>query len=222
MEHLLDHDPNIVFVTETWLKSDVSDITALVKTRGYKLVHDRRRNRDKETGGGVGIMLKLGTKHKHVPMRKYSSFELTVVQLCRSKGKPVLLVSLYRLLFIPVTVFLEEVVDLFEYLAACPEAILLCGDVNIHMDEDDIYTNKFNDILSTFNFIQHIDFPTHKLGHTLDIVATTEDELFVSNFNSEENDVSDHLWKTHPGSTVNIVTCVSYDAKPKSNIKDPD
>ena len=155
-------------------------------------------------------------------MRKYSSFELTVVQLCRSKGKPVLLVSLYRLLFIPVTVFLEEVVDLFEYLAACPEAILLCGDVNIHMDEDDIYTNKFNDILSTFNFIQHIDFPTHKLGHTLDIVATTEDELFVSNFNSEENDVSDHLWKTHPGSTVNIVTCVSYDAKPKSNIKDPD
>ena len=192
MEHLLDRDPKIVFLTETWLKSDVSDVTALVKTYGYKLVHDRRKNRDKETGGGVGIMLKLGMKHKHVPIRTYSSFELTLLKLFQNNGKCVLLVSLYRILFVSVTVFLVEIVELFEYLASCPEEILLCGDINIHMDEDEIYANRFKDLLNTFNLTQHIDFPTHNLGHTLDIVATTE-RLFVSKFKAEENDVSGHF-----------------------------
>ena len=193
MEHLLDRMPKIVFLNETWLKSDVSDITALVKTYGYKLVHNRRKNREKETGGGVGIMLKLGMKHKHVPVKSYSSFELTVLKLFRNRGKPVLLVCLYRLLFVSVTVFLDEIVDLLEYLASCPEELLLCGDINIHMDEDELYSNRFKDIMDSFNMIQHIDFSTHKLGHTLDIVATTESKLFVSQFQAKENDVSDHF-----------------------------
>ena len=65
MEHIQDHNPSIVFLTETWLKSDVSDVTALVKTYGYRLVHNRRKNREKETGGGVGVLLKTGMKYKH-------------------------------------------------------------------------------------------------------------------------------------------------------------
>ena len=48
MEHLQDHKPSIVFLTETWLKSDVSDVTALVKTYGYKLVHNRRKKETKK------------------------------------------------------------------------------------------------------------------------------------------------------------------------------
>ena len=64
MEHLLDRDPKIVFIAETWLKSDLNDITALTKSYGYNLVHNRRKNREKETGGGVGILLKLNMKYK--------------------------------------------------------------------------------------------------------------------------------------------------------------
>ena len=193
MEHIMDRKPNIVFLNETWLKSEASDITALVKTYGYQLIHDRRKNRDKETGGGVGVMLKHGTKHKHIPIKMYSSFELTLTKLFRNRGKPVLLVCIYRLYYVSVALFLEEIVNLFEYLVSCPEEILFAGDVNIHMDEDELYANSFKDILNSFNFIQHIDFPTHKLGHTLDIVATVENGLYVSEFKAEENDVSDHF-----------------------------
>ena len=189
----MDRKPNIVFLNETWLKSEASDITALVKTYGYQLVHNRRKNREKETGGGVGVMLKVGTKHKHIPVKTYSSFELTLIRLFRNRGKPVLLVCIYRLLFVSVTVFLEEIVNLFEYLVSCPEEILLAGDVNIHMDEDELYANNFKDILHSFNFIQHIDFPTHIQGHTLDIVATTENGLYVSEFKAEKYDVSHHF-----------------------------
>jgi hypothetical protein len=193
MEHLMDRDPGIVFISETWLMSDSNDITALLKSYGYKLVHDKRKNRAKETGGGVGILLKLGMKHKHIHIKPYSSFELTMVKLFCDRGKPLLLVCVYRLLFISVKTFLDEIVKLFEVLASSPEEVILAGDINIHMDVDNAYSTRFNDILNSFNFIQYIDFPTHKLGHTLDIVATFDGGLYLSGFVSNQYDVSDHF-----------------------------
>ena len=58
MEHILDLDPDVVFLTETWLESDNNSVTAEIKTYGYQLLHDRRKDREKEKGGGVGIMVK--------------------------------------------------------------------------------------------------------------------------------------------------------------------
>ena len=57
MEHILDRKSDIVFLTETWLPSDKNSITAEVKTYGYKLLHNRRKDRLKEIGGGVGILI---------------------------------------------------------------------------------------------------------------------------------------------------------------------
>jgi hypothetical protein len=43
MEHLIDRDPDIVFLTETWLQYEKNSVTAEMKTYGYKLWHDRRK-----------------------------------------------------------------------------------------------------------------------------------------------------------------------------------
>ena len=53
------------------------------------------------------------------------------------------LVSVYWLLFVPTTVFLCEIVQLFEILVSSNENIILAGDVNVHMDEDNLYSNQF-------------------------------------------------------------------------------
>ena len=66
------------------------------------------------------------------------------------------------------------------------------------MDEDDLYSNKFKDIHDTFNMTQHIDSPTHILGHTLDIVATFGNKPVISNIVSNEYGVS-HLVDFHVG-----------------------
>ena len=58
LEHILDQDASIVFVSETWMESDKNDITAMIKSYGYTLIHNRRKGRMKETGGGVGVMVK--------------------------------------------------------------------------------------------------------------------------------------------------------------------
>ena len=52
---------------------------------------------------------------------------------------------------------------------------MLCitGDFNLHIDDPtDAYGCQFNDLLSSYGLVNHITFPTHQAGHTLDLVIT--------------------------------------------------
>ena len=52
---------------------------------------------------------------------------------------------------------------------------MLCitGDFNLHIDDPtDTYDCQFNDLLSSYGLVNHITFPTHQAGHTLDLVIT--------------------------------------------------
>ena len=88
MEHILDCNSDIVFLTETWLQTDENAITAEMKTYGYELLHNRRKDRKKEIGGGVGVLIKNNMSSKQLKVKHYSSFEHTVVQirLCNKKN----------------------------------------------------------------------------------------------------------------------------------------
>ena len=192
MEHVVDRDPSIVMLQETWLKTNRSNVTALVKEYGYILLHNIRKDREKAGGGGVGILLKRDMKFKRIKHGQFSSFEHKVVKVSIQNNRSLLVISIYRVLFVPVTVFLEEIVELFEYLTSQKDDILLAGDVNIHMDTDELYSNKFRDILRNFNITQHVHFPTHIQGHTLDIIATFGDTPTVSMVEASEYDISHH------------------------------
>ena len=37
LEHVIDHDAGIVFLSETWMEADRNDINATVKSYGYAL-----------------------------------------------------------------------------------------------------------------------------------------------------------------------------------------
>ena len=192
MELVIDRDPSIVFLQETWLKTNKSYVTALVKDYGYVLVHNIRKNRKKITGGGVGILLKNNVKFKRIKHKQFESFEHVIVKISIGSSETLLAVSIYRVLFVPVTVFLEEIVQLFENLVALKNDMILAGDINIHMDTNESYTNKFKEILNDFNIKQHVHFPTHIQGHTLDVVATFGENPIVSGVEASPYDVSHH------------------------------
>ena len=59
MEHLLDCDSDIAFLTETWLKSNKCNLTAAIRDFGYYILHSPRNNSSKTRGGGVGILLEF-------------------------------------------------------------------------------------------------------------------------------------------------------------------
>ena len=69
----MDYGADVVVLPETWMKSNNDDITAMIKPYGYKLLHNRRRN--KIIGGCVGVMLKVSLSSKHISDQPFSSFE---------------------------------------------------------------------------------------------------------------------------------------------------
>ena len=95
----------------------------------------------------------------------YSSFECIQVQLSLEGMEIVTLVCVYRLLFISIVTFLEEIVQLLELLVSTWDSIIFAGDVNIHTEMDVTYAKQFADMMDMFNMVQHVHVPTHKMGH---------------------------------------------------------
>ena len=69
-----------------------------------------------------------------------------------------------------------------EKLSCANGKVIILGDINLYF----LYTSgfaykRFVDILETFDFVQHIDKPTHNSGHLLDYIITGKDNSGVSN-----------------------------------------
>ena len=92
------------------------------------------------------------------------------------------------------TLFLEEFSKLMEQLLILPGNLLIVGDFNYHVDNTtDPETIKFNKILEMFNLPQHVNGPTHKKGHTLDLMMTRISDQLVTNIELHDPFLSDHL-----------------------------
>ena len=70
--------------------------------------------------------------------------------------------------------FIEDFSSFVEGAAlSCCENVIL-GDLNLHFDKQDGWSQKFNDSLCQYNFTQIIDSPTHIHGHILDVVCVRD------------------------------------------------
>ena len=117
MEHVTDFDADVLFLSETWLKSKKNNITAMFDEYGYKLHHNIRKERKKEAGGGVGILVKSTLDVKPVKVKQYQTFEHSVVKLHTRDGWKTL-ISIYRLDYEPANIFFNEFTELLETVAS--------------------------------------------------------------------------------------------------------
>lgn len=192
MEHILDRNSDFVFVTETWLSSDKNAVTAEIQTYGYKLMHDRRKDREKETGGGVGILVKSSIIAKQLPAKHFQSFEHTIVKVTLTKKKVLYLISVYRVLFVAASTFMEEFAELLGAYTISNEHYVIAGDFNIHVESEDSNAKQLKELLDLYDLQQHISFPTHIKGHTLDLVITSSNSNFLVDIDVTEIDLSHH------------------------------
>ena len=85
-----------------------------------------------------------------------------------------LLLGIYRPGSQPVTsAFFDELATVLEQVSlnGCP--FVICGDLNVHVDDsNDGHAARFVDLLCSFDCVQHVHDPTHRDGHTLDVVIT--------------------------------------------------
>ena len=115
-----------------------------------------RKNRDKERGGGVGIMLKSTINHKQIPVKTFSSFEHTMISVKLSNGDYLYLICIYRLDYIAAATFFEEFTELVEYLSVLKEDFVMSGDVNFHLETTDSHVLTLKNLFDSFDLCQHV------------------------------------------------------------------
>ncbi len=193
MEHVTDHNADVAFITETWLKSDKNKVTAEIKSYGYELKHNIRKDPEKEKGGGVGILVRSTLSVTQLTSRSFTSFEHVVIKLKCSNRKRILLISIYRLLYVPVAIFHEEFAELLEMYTVLNDDFIIAGDINIHVETDESASVKFHEIIDIFDLKQHVTGPTHIKGHTIDVIITRNDKSAVKEVLITQYNLSHHF-----------------------------
>ena len=178
MENFNEYKIDALLMTETWLQNTVEDDTCLQASEFSKIAMKYLNiNRQDKRGGGIALLYSTKYKIKTVAHTKYSSFDGGVWHM-QSGSTHYTLLGVYHP---PVgmqqgftySIFIDDLTKLLTEAVSGNNNIIILGDINIHLNEpEDADANVLCDIFEAFNSTQHIKFPTHKLGHTLDIIAT--------------------------------------------------
>ena len=191
-DFVVDHNIDIFALTESWLRpgeTDAQVIDELCAT-GYHLMHVPRQSR----GGGVALLYK---KPFHIKKQSsgansaFKSFE-HINMLMRYASTELRIVIVYRTS--RTSLFFDEFPCLLERLAITSTPLIITGDFNFHVDvANDPHAMRFLDLIDAFNLEQHIDVPTHRSGHTLDLIITRADDKIAKNFHVHDPVISDHF-----------------------------
>ena len=192
-DFVVDNDIDILAITETWLRPSNLDSLTIgdLTPTGYQFHHVARDTR----GGGVGLLHKSSLNfHKDSvdSIGNFQSFEAAGMKLhWRSTSMHILII--YRPPSSNCILFLTEFGSLLEHYITTPGALMITGDFNLHLDnKSDPTCNNFLQLLESLNLRQHVREPTHRSGHTLDLIITREDENIIGPVSVTESIISDH------------------------------
>ena len=177
-------------------KADDHVISDLTPT-GYSFHHVPRPTR----GGGVGVLLRntFNISKTTNSSHQFQSFEFMDMQIRTSTTRNICIVIFYcppplsnRNYFTNLS--LAEFGSLLEQYVSDPASLLIAGDFNFHVDNSaDKTSQDFQALIHWFNLKQHVLSPTHRAGHTLDLLITIADDDLVTSLSTYDADFSDHF-----------------------------
>jgi hypothetical protein len=190
-DFITSNNIDIMTISETWLTIDtLPSVLNSLTPPGYSFAHIPRKLK---IGGGVAILHRSTFKTIPIPIPTFSSFEAMATRLSLPSSS-LLIITVYRPPSSSKTDFLTDFATLLEHAVSQPSEIIITGDFNFQLN----YTTSHSDanlitLLDTFNLTQHITFPTHSAGHTLDLLITRESSNLVSSVTFADPGLSDHL-----------------------------
>ena len=160
---VLKSNADVVFISETFLDDKVPGNFAIIP--GYSQWHRKDRNED---GGGVALCHKIGTRLQVLDEEIPSELEVIIFRYFDSSGEPTLVLGCYR----PPSQgygllrYINENLDalILKYKA---KHVFIIGDLNPR----NIQT-QFNECIAINNLYNHVNFPTHISGSSLDPVLS--------------------------------------------------
>ena len=212
-ELVISNSLDLLVLTETWLKPQDHVVGQLLDLLpGYKITNQPRISR----GGGLAVLSRSGLTIRTHTGVLYASFEYMDL-IFTSGGMSIRVISIYRpppsaKNMLSFNQFLSEFSDLVERLCTSQNKIIIAGDFNIHCDMvSNLETERFMDILETFDLNQHINRPTHSSGHTLDLVIT--------NRSSRSHIITTSIFSDAPSDHSYIICDIFHPKAPKTRMQ---
>src|SRR5258708_39023105 len=190
-ELISDYKLDILTLSETWFtENTLPSILNSFMPNGYSLLQTPRPST--KSGGGVAVIYRSFLKATIIQNHTYDSFETIRLKFTISNSN-FNLYTIYRPPSSSNAPFLTEFSTLLEDIISHPSEIIFFGDFNVHVDNPTSYnTAPFLTFLETYNLSQHINFPTHIHGHTLDLLITRSESNITSNICEFDPSISDH------------------------------
>ena len=177
-------------LTETWLREEDDFYRVNISPSAYTFLDHVRS--DGRRGGGTGFLCKTLFRPKIVNCGQTLSYEFSEYSLSVNHTHFHILI-VYRPPNSNINTFLNEFDNHLGSVILTSKKLIIGGDFNIHFDEPtNNSTKKLKDIFNSYNLRNQIYFPTHSMGHTLDLLITREyDNIGVIETNSLSY-ISDH------------------------------
>ena len=189
VELLKDNQIDFAFITETWFSQESNTITSIIKLAGYEIEHVYRTKK----GAGVAILWK---SHFHVncnfKRKLYDTFQYTNVEI--GGTVKINVICIYRLQETSSSEFMSDLDHLLSQYISKSDTIVLTGDFNFHFEKSELNdVIALSDVTSSYGLSQFVVGPSHKDGHTLDLVFANNHELDLPILNPVDMKVSDHF-----------------------------
>lgn len=189
----LENSPDLLCLTEHWLNKDEVD---LIKIENYQLISCYTR--EMSIHGGSCILIKDTLKDfEKVPIIEHMSVECEAEISCTvSRFRKLVVLSIYRTCLGNVQIFLSTLEGVLSVVQGhfVDYDVVICGDFNINLMNEDTSKCLFMDLLTTFNYTQTIFNATRVTKTTSSLI----DNIFVntsmiSNNKNITSALSDHM-----------------------------
>ena len=195
LDTLSDHSVDMAGICETWLCSLTNSTTAVIKSRGYSIIHSFRK--DKRGGGTALIYKTCYTMSPYDAKIVFNTFEYTAASIKTLFGTKVMYVIIYRTGNLT-SIFNKELDHFLSVTQPLCDCMILAGDLNVHFEHDQIPINKhILDLLQSYGLERKVFDATHISGGSLDqiFIFSMHNKLKCNNIvvDTSRSVASDHF-----------------------------
>ena len=202
-DHIIEQNIDVMAICETWLKSKRdTNVIKYMLPNGYSLEHTPRPT---GKGGGVAIIYRSSLQLRKETTDTFRSFEHVACRLKTSELTVRVVVAKSSLVVVyrpppsaknglTTAMFFNEWGRFIDSQTLTSGPLIVMGDLNFHVDDaSNVDASRFSESVNSVGMVMHVRGPTHKKGHTLDIVLTrSADEHLIRNVTVADMGLSDH------------------------------
>jgi hypothetical protein len=177
---LYSNNVDIAAVTETWLTNDDTFNQCIMNAIcGCDFVSMNSPRKDGKKGGGISLIYRKDFDVKMVSFDMIvTSFEFVILHIT-IKSVSFYYLIIYRPPNTSISSFISEFSDVL-LLTSKYDRLIILGDFNINVNSHSQNTRDFVQVTQVFDLNQHVRFPTHIAGNTIDLVFSRPHTLIAN------------------------------------------